>query len=838
MLADGRLVFDAMRLPVLRFDAAPRALRVRFVQPSGSVDAHEVDRAPAATRWVVRFDLAVETVGDGDLVVTADERTRTLPARWVLAPEAHPRVREVVRLRREGKLDQALARLEDQMRTATGDARRWLEAERARLRHRQGDLNAAVTFMSSAAAQAETAQRRLEASNHWQNAAYYALRGRDYTAAEERLRRAAAAAGTDEYSQLRIDWARGRHAHGLGRLGLARTLYTRALGGAVRTADTRTLVGVDLDLAEIEGALGLHGEARRRLERQPPLGGRDGWLQRKGRAWVELLTMRSCEVRPDFARLRPELDEIAASASADTDVRTRADTHLERAIAAHLDGDPSTARAALNEAGAIHAERGLDPRLADLLEAELRLAEGRPDEAITYLDRVAADARATFDLRYEWQALHALGRAHRVAGDLDAAFDSWREASAAAARLAVQAPLHEGRAGVLGRRERLVGDMVDALVAQQRAPAAFEVVEQHRAPVLRHLHTDANLDDPPEGWSTRVSTWQIRRERLLKMRERCDSVPLPDVPGCHRDVQSQERRARQALEAATALLDPSPGPGVSAAELLAALEPGHALMAHHPKVDDRTCAVSWHRFLLADGVVRYRPPGADTAAWAGLLAERTHVYVVDGGPPLETTAQTSRIPWAGWLLRETEPAEGAPLVVADPQRDLPASAAAARDVAAASEATLLEGRHATRGAFARAAATARWIHYDGHGVLDPDDPWEAHLPLADGRLTISDILTAPMRPRTVVLAGCETALASDLGGRERVSLAHAFLLAGARTVVATDRRLPDADSARFVRLFHALGGPERPGPAFGEAVAALRRVGDPAWQGWRLFGRP
>ncbi|HSS52664.1 MAG TPA: CHAT domain-containing protein, partial [Thermoanaerobaculia bacterium] len=69
------------------------------------------------------------------------------------------------------------------------------------------------------------------------------------------------------------------------------------------------------------------------------------------------------------------------------------------------------------------------------------------------------------------------------------------------------------------------------------------------------------------------------------------------------------------------------------------------------------------------------------------------------------------------------------------------------------------------------------------------------LPLADqSRLTLSDILALSPTPDSIVLSACDAGRTSEEAPGEGVGLANAFLLAGAREVVAARQVVPDASA--------------------------------------------
>jgi CHAT domain-containing protein/predicted negative regulator of RcsB-dependent stress response len=129
------------------------------------------------------------------------------------------------------------------------------------------------------------------------------------------------------------------------------------------------------------------------------------------------------------------------------------------------------------------------------------------------------------------------------------------------------------------------------------------------------------------------------------------------------------------------------------------------------------------------------------------------------------------------------------------------------------QARVLEGAAATVPAMLDAIRDAGIIHYAGHTANDE----EAGLSLGAGDAVYgADITRNPLRGAPlVVLAGCRTlrggARREDLAS----SLARAFLLAGARSVVGTTWDVDDDAAAAFFTRFHESNATS------GDAVAAL-----------------
>lgn len=139
------------------------------------------------------------------------------------------------------------------------------------------------------------------------------------------------------------------------------------------------------------------------------------------------------------------------------------------------------------------------------------------------------------------------------------------------------------------------------------------------------------------------------------------------------------------------------------------------------------------------------------------------------------------------------------------------------------------------------------LHFASHAVPDEDRPLRSALLLApdaahaDGRWTAEDIYRRTLRAQLVVLSACSTASGAETAGEGVMSLARAFLYAGADTAIATLWDVPDAPGPAFAdALYRGLAAGRPIGEATANARRALRRSGAPprAWAAYVLTGDP
>jgi CHAT domain-containing protein len=143
------------------------------------------------------------------------------------------------------------------------------------------------------------------------------------------------------------------------------------------------------------------------------------------------------------------------------------------------------------------------------------------------------------------------------------------------------------------------------------------------------------------------------------------------------------------------------------------------------------------------------------------------------------------------------------------------------------------GSRATELELRRALAKPGVVHVATHGVLNTRNPMFSRIELArsatfsgddDGRLEVHELLGLGIRSTLVFLSGCETGAGQEwsddpVRGAAELTLAQAFLSAGAANVVLTLWRIDDAGAAEFAGRFYR----ELPRQALAEAVAAAQR---------------
>lgn len=171
------------------------------------------------------------------------------------------------------------------------------------------------------------------------------------------------------------------------------------------------------------------------------------------------------------------------------------------------------------------------------------------------------------------------------------------------------------------------------------------------------------------------------------------------------------------------------------------------------------------------------------------------------------------------------------------------------DGAAGPRVETLIGEDATEAAVRSARGQqARYLHFAVHGYLDPELLGQSALVLTpdarhDGLLQLREILRLRFRADLVTLSACETAGGRNESGEGVMSLARAFLFAGASSLVASLWEVSDQASALLMKRFYEGLFDGRSGVAALRA-AKLELIGDPAtahpyyWGPFVLAGNP
>jgi len=585
-------------------------------------------------------------------------------------------------------------------------------------------------------------------------------------------------------------------------------------------------------------------------------------------AWSELLAREAGERFADPTPLLEKALEYNA-ACADAGLEYRVNMLINLAMAHLQEGRLAQAKDLLAETRRLEEHPPLLHTLWWLdLEARIALREERPAEALDLFEDLEALATRTRSPDGRLRAAVGRARSYEALGDHASALDILHKAETLLDEQSLQIPLHEGRDTFMATRQVIVSLHVEILLDQRRTADALTVARHARSRMLRQLeHSDRLANLTPERrvlWERLLAEYHEKRTVLEEGMKDPWRLPTDQLHWQEAARKAETQELRQILDRAFLLLDdptdpeeeilPPPGPG----ELILTwcrLSQGWVGFA----ADSETIAV--HRFdlppgaLLLPGELSRRLLNPFHAAIEN--AERIRILPSGALQGIDFHA----LPFDGDVLLAShpvvygldlpvpsgpaQPAGRHALLVADPRGDLPGAIDEARTVRKVLETGSrpwiteeLKGAEALAETVRSRLAAADLLHYAGHGTFSGFGGWDSSLLLAgETRLTLGDLLALERVPAWVVLSGCDTGRSSNETPVESLGLAHAFLLAGSRAVVASVRPADDSTvPAFFTGLYRQLEQEPDPGVAFQRAQLSWRRRYPGAdWAGFRLF---
>jgi CHAT domain-containing protein len=94
------------------------------------------------------------------------------------------------------------------------------------------------------------------------------------------------------------------------------------------------------------------------------------------------------------------------------------------------------------------------------------------------------------------------------------------------------------------------------------------------------------------------------------------------------------------------------------------------------------------------------------------------------------------------------------------------------------------------------------LHIACHGQFRADNPMFSSLHLADGWVTVRDIIAQKLKAKLVTLSACETGLNELFAGDEILGLARGFLAAGAESLIVSLWSVNDEATGRLMAEFY------------------------------------
>lgn len=573
-----------------------------------------------------------------------------------------------------------------------------------------------------------------------------------------------------------------------------------------------------------------------------------GWVRLRAgiaRRDVALLASARADLSDAYSRYQElEAPEFASSVAASlallelrTNNATAAQAQVDRALR-------SSDAQATSETDFLH-----------VLQGELHMNEGQLKRARDVYEKVAGRDQGLGVRRddHRWRAHLGLAEVDLAEGKARSAAKWLAEARLGLAQIAGRVGGHGRRLSFFHDRRRLYETLVGSLIAADSITDAWRVADESAALMYRSMERDravrlARL--PPKSqkaWKTQEAGYLAARKRFVA------SKPNPLATAAELGTWRQERQKSverlevdgRGLEEALNAID---GTAVRSRFTPSMLADDEALLEILVGQGARGHAF----WITRRGVVHRELTEANVTRW---LNEEPagHLYVVDGGwipTSVDSLAELqlkeglvverwslSSLPHADWLARPSVEATGAPLVIADPERNLPQAYREGQEVAKLLKAELLTREEATLERVLQKLDGRRLVHFAGHGWLAHDVPWKTGLRLAGGDfLDLETLLVKRPQAAVVVLSGCDTAAQTEAPA-DGVGLAEAFLAAGARAVVASIRPVKDDQTRIFIQSFYRHGGDKQPAAAYRAAAREMLANKQDGWRGFKVVGR-
>lgn len=501
------------------------------------------------------------------------------------------------------------------------------------------------------------------------------------------------------------------------------------------------------------------------------------------------------------------------------------------------------------------------------LKARISLREGQPMEALRLFNQTGELASAASSPEDRLRATFGKAQAYEGLGERTAAMESLRKAETLLDEMSLQVPLQEGRETFMATRHAVVNLHVELLLDQGRNAEALRVARHGRSRLIRQLERSHGLANLSSGQRERLESLLAdyhRKRAALEERAKDEwRLPADQAPRAQAAREAEAEAVKKLLDQAFQIF-----PRKRSEEEPAPPRPGELILAYHPLAHGWAGFAAYgktvrvHRFELPRDLTRL-----DQLAAALLLPFRDSIQRADririlpSGPlqgidfhalPFDGDVLLAQAPvvYGVDLAVSTSPArerERHALVVADPRDDLQGSLDESRRVLAVLRSGLqpwiteeLKSADASADALRERLASVDLLHYAGHGSFSGFGGWDSSLLLAEEtRLTLGDVLAVrPRAPAWVVLSACDTGRSSTEVPVESVGLAHAFVLAGSRAVIASIRPAKDREVSTFFPLFYQEWDrePEDLAAALQRAQLSWRKRNPGAdWQGFRLF---
>lgn len=547
-------------------------------------------------------------------------------------------------------------------------------------------------------------------------------------------------------------------------------------------------------------------------------------------------------------------------------------------VAASLAGDQERAAILLSRSHELHLAGGnrLHAVQDQLNLSNVEARRGNLDKALSYAEEALAASLEFGLVELLWAAEYTVARCRvslaKEAGaeskgiqQFEAALAGYRRAADVVELLRSKIDRPEERESLLSGKDMIYDEAITLCIALQRARDAFQLSERARMRSFLEALGESRLQKlegedaethrrdelvtrllspltPPDAKPRLMDELRTLRAEIAARRPALAAITEAELP--------REDEIRAAIPEQTCVLEffqlgntviifLLDREGLQECTVVSFDEPVEAIVQRfRDEVDNGDPELETGNKLFA-ALLRPVMPKLATIANLIVVPHRSLHYVPfsalwfvptgDDAPPrqyLKTRFYLTVVPSASYLPHLTRLAAadrelGAAMVLGNPTGNLPGAETEALRVADRLAVTPRLGKDATRQALLGAAAPAV-LHVASHGAYNAQDPLLSGLELADGVVTVEDLLSSGPAPGLLVLSGCVTGMSARRPGEELTGLAQAALRNGTRSVVATLWETFDESSTIFFEHFYeALTQGHRVSEAIGWARESL-----------------
>lgn len=491
------------------------------------------------------------------------------------------------------------------------------------------------------------------------------------------------------------------------------------------------------------------------------------------------------------------------------------------------------------------------------LEGKLALARGDARAALGLFQRQAELARGALDFDAGWRAEVGRGRALERLGRPREAVDAYQVAETALDERLVHVPLSDGQESFAGNRDESARRLVARLVGDGRARDALRALRWARARTLRIAAQSRRVGDlsPQERrrWEHAIGAYRRARAALEAEARNDWELPADRSSAARQQRAERELAVRRSLDEAYRVVESGRAARVSDLEPPA---PDELLLTFFPTEDGWLGIAATAERVTARqlGAMDFEHPAALLAGLGAEIRSARRVRVLAYGAaravdlhavPFDGRPLGAQVPvvYPLDLPRPARDGGSGALVVADPAGDLPRARAEGAGVAARLQRSesggleLLSGSDARRERVLEALPRLRLLHFAGHGTFAGSRGVDSALVLADGRVSLGDVLAAASVPELVVLSACEAARSASSVEPESFGMAQAFLVRGAHAVIAPTRPVSDALATELMQsLYDELARDGDPASALQRAQQHISRTRpDSDWASFRVL---